>query len=256
MIRCSPCGGLSPDGSTNCVRCSRKLTEEGALERLIIDGPIRCSCGTMNEARAPNCRGCPRQLSLVTNDRPVEWLTRLDIKLTGLGFVLGSKYLGELIALARFLSVGELPEAIVPGRAGGGGMFNDVDALLTATDRRIIFIEVGRLGREQVADFPYSDLAGVQARMGMVAGSVAFQSHGRDHNFPTFHSVPSAKLITFVEVCRAKIQEARLLPEQGAAPQGGVGLVGELERLAMLHEKGLIDEAEFQVLKKKLLADE
>lgn len=175
-----------------------------------------------------------------------EWRHQLEARVKI--FQIRGPHAGAWKAVLAALDEGELPEVAAPVRVVGG--FTSVDALLVASNRRVIFANVG-LTRRLVLGIPYSDLVSVVWEQGLRKGSIGFQSHGRTHNFPAMKDTPNHFIPPFVKVCEEHIR-AEHTPK--ASGPSGASLSQEIERLAALRDQGLLTDQEFSHGKARLLA--
>lgn len=165
-------------------------------------------------------------------------------------FGLDHKYVGELDILLDQLYPGESVEAITTGRTANRGSMNRVDAIIAATDTRVIFVEAGTF-RRTTFELPYADLVSVDVQQRMMSGDISFQSRGRDENIPHLGAAPNRRIHPFVDVVKRRIDDARLVLRPRVTQ--GIDPVAQLERLAELRDRGILTEEEFQSQKAKLL---
>lgn len=149
----------------------------------------------------------------------------------------------ELRELPSILWEDEQIKAVTSGTYEGG------TGLLVATDRRVLFVDKGMFGaRLRVEDFGYDKITSIQYATGMILGKIVIFASGN-----------KAEIVN-VQKDQAKItaERIRLFIGSGSnhstsSTSSGSGMLDELERLAALHSRGILTEAEFAMAKIKLL---
>ena len=102
----------------------------------------------------------------------------------------------EIKELPKILWEDVLPEQIVTG------YYKDKTGLLVATDRRMIFLEMGFLGQLKVEDFWYDNISSMESTRGIVWGNVTVYSSG---NKAVIDKVPKNEIDDFVAAQRNKL---------------------------------------------------
>ena len=161
-----------------------------------------------------------------------------------------SKFLAkrEVKELPSILWEDEIVENIVQG------MYANNFGLLVATNKRLLFIDKGLI-RLVVEDFPYDKITSLQYETGLVQGRIIVFVSG---NRAEIRNIEKAAVKNFTEFVRARVTTI----QDSAAPSSGSkvksvdsdGMVEQLQKLAIMHKKGMLTDSEFMNAKKKLLS--
>lgn len=150
----------------------------------------------------------------------------------------------ELNHLPQILGDGEQILAFTSG-------FMDSNTwLITLTDRRIIFLDKGLLYGLKQTTIDLDKVNAISGETGFVFGKIIIEDGAREREIK---NVWKKTVVQFTNKVRDAI-EARRRPQHAAAPTAN-DLISKLERLAVLKEKGLLTQQEFDSQKSKLLAD-
>lgn len=149
----------------------------------------------------------------------------------------------ELKALPELLRAGE------PVLALASGMVEANTWLIALTDRRIIFLDKGMLYGMKQEIVPLDKVNSIAGSTGMMFGKIVITDGAGDR---VISQVPKKTVQPFT--ARAmEAMEAMKNGGAGAPTAGGGDELDKLERLAALHEKGLLDNEEFRAAKAKIL---
>ena len=151
----------------------------------------------------------------------------------------------ELDELPAILSDDELPEKMIEGWYGGG------TGLLVATNKRLFFTDKRRFTGLQVEDFLYETINSVQARTGMILGSIRIHTAG---NIEVIDNVENELVHPFAKFLRQKVSSAQSpVYVQAPSPPSASSVAEELKKLAELVDMGILTKEEFEQQKAKLL---
>ena len=154
----------------------------------------------------------------------------------------------ELKALQNILWEDEIVEDAVRG------LYNSRNGMLTATNKRLIFVDKGKLWGLKVEDFPYDKVSSIQYSTGIISGEITIYTSG---NKAKIDMVAKSECARFAEHVRARItgvskNQAKISSEKNSS-QNNEDFLEKLERLAKLKQNGILTEEEFVTAKKKLL---
>lgn len=151
----------------------------------------------------------------------------------------------EIAALPSLLLKGEIVLAGVAGMFDG---FSGTTGLLTATDRRLLFVDCGMLWGRKVTDFPFEAISSITAKTGLVYGSVLIKASNADAEIS---HVVKARVQPFVDCVRPLLRKGE--PNTKAASSIQPNLTEQLINLADLRSAGHLSDEEFLAAKSKLL---
>ena len=131
------------------------------------------------------------------------------------------------------------------------GSYNTGLGILVSTDRRLIFVDKGMIYGLRVEDFPNDKITSIQYETKLVFGTITIFASG---NKAVVENVDKNQARAFAEGVRARLSS-------GSAPATPAvsgdhtedDMVGQLEKLATLKEKGILTEEEFAAKKRQLL---
>lgn len=170
--------------------------------------------------------------------------------ITGLSPLLGRKEVKELPSI---LWDDENIENAVQG------MYDNGNGLLVATNRRLIFINKGLVFGLKVEDFPYDKVSSIQYSTGLILGEITIFTSG---NKAIIKNIQKASAREFGEFVRNKISSSPVknvdnATENSPSPDNYSSVNDEilksLERLAVLKEKGILNNEEFAEQKLRIL---
>ncbi len=157
-----------------------------------------------------------------------------------------SRFLGkkEIKELPNILWEDENVEKIVQGLYGNGL------GILTATNKRLVFIDKGLMWGLKVEDFPYDKISSIQYETGIMFGEITIFTSG---NKAKIQQVDKQQARDLCEYVRARISGIK---EHASAPKvtpPDNDIITQLERLAKLKDSGALTEEEFVTAKRKLI---
>lgn len=163
----------------------------------------------------------------------------------------GVNFLGkkELKELPNILWEDELPEKVVQG------FYKNGNGILVCTNSRLIFINKGLMSLK-VEDFPLKNISSIQYETGILMGKITIFASG---NRADIGNIEKAYVRNFAEYVRAKISDigkssASSQPIQPTGTQvADDEIIAQLERLAVLKEKGILTDEEFTAQKARIL---
>lgn len=164
----------------------------------------------------------------------------------------GVNFLGkkELKELPSILWEDELPEKVVQG------FYKNGNGILVCTNTRLIFINKGLMSLK-VEDFPLKNISSIQYETGLLMGKITIFASG---NRADISNIEKAYVRNFAEYVRAKISDSSKLSELSRSSQPTAStqasddeIITQLERLAVLKEKGILTDEEFTAQKARIL---
>lgn len=151
----------------------------------------------------------------------------------------------ELNHLPSVLSDGEQVLAFTSGLMDGNTW------LITLTDRRIIFLDKGMIyGLKQTA-IDLDKVNAVSGETGLMFGKIAIEDGASQR---VIKNVWKRTVVAFTNKVRDVMEARKLSLRQSHGSASGDDVVSKLERLAALHEKGILSDEEFAQQKSRLLA--
>lgn len=132
------------------------------------------------------------------------------------------------------------------------GMHEKSMGLIAATDRRVIFVDKGLFGGLKVEDFAYDKITSIQYETGLLTGSITIFTSS---NKAKITQVDKDRVRNLAEAVRHRISGNQAAQAQQSQPAADGGdWIAALERLAKLKEQGILDDAEFNAEKAKILS--
>jgi hypothetical protein len=151
-----------------------------------------------------------------------------------------------LAVLEEDLASGESVLRIVDGYLNGAGF--QQHGLLVLTDRRLLFIHSGVLQSQQVS-VPLDTVTGASVTKGLTSSTI--KTTGPQSNM-VINRVNKSDAEAFASELRS-ILANRARSATAAPVRSANNVAGELERLAALRDRGVLNEAEFSAQKSRLL---
>ena len=130
------------------------------------------------------------------------------------------------------------------------GLYDKGNGLLVATNKRLIFVDKGRLYGLRVEDFPYDKISSIQYKTGFMTGEITVYTSG---NKAEIQNVEKGQVRVFCESVRARISGPALSRPASSPVHGDSDIIAKLERLALLKSTGVLDEEEFAQQKQAIL---
>ncbi|HEC32790.1 MAG TPA: hypothetical protein ENI63_00840 [Candidatus Kaiserbacteria bacterium] len=158
---------------------------------------------------------------------------------------IGSKLLGikEIKALPDILWEDEKLEKIVQG------FYENGNGILIATNKRLVFVDKGMIYGIKVEDFPYDKISSIQYQTGILGGKITIFASG---NKAEIKRVAKAQAKNFGDYVRARISKTQdHLSNTSQHAEDDMTI--QLEKLALLKQKGILTEEEFNAKKKLIL---
>ncbi|MDF9433006.1 PH domain-containing protein [Chromohalobacter israelensis] len=143
-----------------------------------------------------------------------------------------------------------LPEVLNDGEPVLGlasGMMDNKTWLIVLTDQRILLLDKGMLYGLRQTEFRLGHVSSVSYETGLMMGKIDIHVSSVKHQIS---QVPKKAVANFAERIRAQLQAPR--PEAPASDSDD-DIVSKLERLAALHDRGVLDDQEFADQKAKIL---
>jgi hypothetical protein len=147
----------------------------------------------------------------------------------------------EIAHLANVLDRGETVAAM------GVGRFDNKAGIAAATDRRLLFLEKS-IGSEDLTSFSLGSIQATDLKKGMGGETLTINHSGTKAVISQLGHGQGDSLIRAIRTAQATPP-----PQQAAAPPVP-DVIGQLERLAELHSKGVVTDEEFQTQKAIILA--
>ncbi|KIA73433.1 hypothetical protein ANMWB30_23600 [Arthrobacter sp. MWB30] len=146
----------------------------------------------------------------------------------------------EIAHLANVLDRGETVNAI------GVGRFENKAGIAAATDFRLLFLEKS-IGSEDLTSFSLGTIQAVDLKKGLGGETLTINHSGTKASITTLGHGQGDSLIRAIRATQNTPKQ-----EQQSIPP--VDVISQLERLAELHAKGILTDAEFQAQKERLLS--
>lgn len=132
-----------------------------------------------------------------------------------------------------------------------GGFYDQGSGILVATTKRLIFVYKGLMWGMKVEDFPFDRISSIQYETGMLSGELVIFASG---NKATIKAVMKDRCRVFCENVRTLIVNSKQESKPSPQSSGSDDMLGQLERLSVLHNSGALTDEEFTLAKKKLLS--
>jgi hypothetical protein len=143
-----------------------------------------------------------------------------------------------------------LPAVLADGEqvlAFSSGFMDGNTWLIALADKRILFLDKGMIyGLKQVA-IDLDKVNAISCKTGLIFGSIRIEDSAKERQI---QNVLKKTVVNFTNKVRDSI-DARKRPQ--APSIEATDIVSQIERLAALHEKGVLTRAEFDAQKTKLL---
>ena len=150
----------------------------------------------------------------------------------------------EIAALPEILNTQETIHAL------GSGMMDNHKWIIVVTDQRILFLDKGMVYGLKQKEIPINTISGISHEVGMLFGSITIGSAATTSKLTQVEKALTAPLAkTLSEV----VQASQGSPKASESTNEN-DVVSQLERLAALKEKGILNDEEFQTQKAKILA--
>lgn len=159
----------------------------------------------------------------------------------------------ELFNSSTFLNrkeIDELPNIIRENETIDNiiqGNYNEGEGILVSTDKRLIFIDKGILYGLKVEDFPLDKITSITYETKLLFGRVEIYT---SNNVASIVNVEKNSARSFAEFVSNKLTDVK--PEINLEKTNN-DIFEQIERLAILRDKGILDEKEFEDQKLKLL---
>lgn len=158
---------------------------------------------------------------------------------------------GEIKELPNILWENELLEKVVQG------VYKNGNGILVCTNSRLIFINKGLMSLK-VEDFPLKNISSIQYETGILMGKITIFASG---NRADIGNIEKAYVRNFAEYVRAKISDISKSSVSSQPVQTNLSaqtasddeIIAQLERLAVLKEKGILTDEEFDAQKARIL---
>ncbi|TQS90650.1 hypothetical protein EU811_17555 [Arthrobacter sp. TS-15] len=147
----------------------------------------------------------------------------------------------EIAHLANVLDRNETVNAI------GVGRFENKAGIAAATNHRLLFLEKS-IGSEDLTSFSLGAIQAIDLKKALGGETLTINHSGTKASITTLGHGQGDSLIRAIRAT----QNAPKHQQASAAP--AIDVIGQLERLAELHTKGILTDAEFQAQKERLLS--
>lgn len=132
------------------------------------------------------------------------------------------------------------------------GFYQNGNGLLVATNKRVIFLNKGLFGGLQVEDFSFDKISSIQYNVGFMTGELTIFASG---NKATIKHIEKDSVRNFADYLRANLDKKTENKDVKLdVAQNDDDYISKLERLAVLKEKGILTDDEFQSEKSKILS--
>ncbi|WP_216699706.1 PH domain-containing protein [Arthrobacter sp. H5] len=149
----------------------------------------------------------------------------------------------EIAHLANVLDRGEIVNAI------GVGRFENKAGIAAATDRRLLFMEKS-IGSEDLTSFSLGAIQAIDLKKALGGETLSINHSGTKAAITALGHGQGDSLIRAIRAA-----QTAPAPHQPAVTPT-VDVIGQLERLAELHTKGILNDEEFQAQKTVILSSQ
>ncbi len=153
----------------------------------------------------------------------------------------------EFYHLPAMLADDEIPLAVASGLMGGNTW------LITLTNYRIIFLDKGMVHGLKQLTLDLASIVSVSGRTRMMTGSITLSAGGQDYTIENIMKGAVAPFTTMVNEARDNLSKAPAAARTFSA-QSPHDVIVQLEKLAALKERGILNDQEFSAQKEKILA--
>jgi hypothetical protein len=150
----------------------------------------------------------------------------------------------EIRALPEILDKGESVKAIT------SGLMNNETWLAVCTEKRVIFLNRGMFYGTRQLQIPLDRIQSIDSEFTLVFGSITVWDGASAF---MIRMVLKSSIPPFVKVTQEQMQIARK-PAKVVMQSESTDVASQLEKLAILKEKGHLTDEEFQTQKRKLLS--
>ena len=147
----------------------------------------------------------------------------------------------------------------------GTGIFNSTNGVIVATNKRLLFLNVGLFSGTQSVDFGYDKISSIQCETGLLLGKLTIYASGNKAEISSVEKNQARNLADSIRVyiggCTAK---ATTPPNPSNNVVNALAsrmdrdatdaMLLQIERLANLKSQGVLTEEEFNTQKQRLLA--
>jgi hypothetical protein len=161
--------------------------------------------------------------------------------------------LNELGDFHRFFTSKEiayLPAILAEGETIHGitsGFYEAKTWIIVITNLRLLFLDKGMFYGLKQVDMPLSQISSIAHRTGFFFGEIEVATASGKRKI---ESISKRDVLKIASIISGLIHGGRARPTPASA---GSDLASQLERLAVLHEKGALTEEEFHLSKSNLL---
>lgn len=166
------------------------------------------------------------------------------------------KALGNVDSYGTKKEIKYLPEIMMPDETILGlcsGMMDNNTWLCAITDKRVIMLDKGMITGLKQLEIPISQIKSVSFKTGIIFGELLVDSGGQIKKLEKMLKTDAPKMASILtDLLHNKgtqHSQATASPNSSASTD----IVTQLERLATLKEKGILNEEEFKVQKNKIL---
>jgi hypothetical protein len=161
--------------------------------------------------------------------------------------------LGDFYKLFTKKERNYLHEIMTPGEiihAMTSGLLNGNTWLVTVTDKRVLFLDKGMIYGLKQMELPISDISAISHEIGLLYGKIQVATSG---GISLIEMIDKKDIKKVAEAISDLVKESK---ETHKHPPSEVrdDVISQLERLANLKERGILNEDEFGQQKAKLLA--
>ncbi|MFV9064943.1 PH domain-containing protein [Serratia fonticola] len=154
----------------------------------------------------------------------------------------------EFYHLPEILRHGEQVIAIASGSMDGNTW------LIALTEKRVILLDKGMLWGVKQVDVNLEDIVSVGAKTGMILGNITISTSGQNYTILNVYKKAVIPFTNLVNEAKDKIKKTATNHTNNKSTESPLDIVGQLERLASLKEKGILSESEFIQQKTKILS--
>ncbi|HMG82736.1 MAG TPA: PH domain-containing protein [Ferruginibacter sp.] len=226
--------GKLSDGNEVCLDCFKKINKKDAKIGMNLKKYT-------TEQTTEIIKGVVTEISQNTKK-----LDEIKEKIKALGMNSTSAFLGrkEINKLPEIMTDGEEFENILQG------VYNEKEGILVATNKRLLFIDVGLIYGSRVEDFSYTNISSVLYETGIVFGKIIIMASG---NRAIIDKIVKSQVKQFADHVRNKLSNSVAPISTTIIHNAPIDVADQILKLATLKQQGLLTEEEFQGQKMKLL---
>lgn len=227
--------GVLANGETICQPCKMKTINYGVKGKLNQYSPEELK----------DIFNVKEQQNDLNDNKKIENIKRIENQIAQSATPNATNFFGrkEVNELPNIIQENEIIKSLIQGT------YNNGSGILVLTDKRMIFVDKGVLSLK-TEDFPLSKITSIQFESGLLLAKIKIHTSS---NVAEIANVEKDAGKLFVDFARNQIEEHESKGSNSQPIQQQPDILGQIEKLAELKDKGILTEAEFNEKKTKLL---